>query len=87
MTADEAIEDYLEQPPEHRVEWAENVLASIEQDGGLSLGAQIEQSCGVMEQLHEAEPSDEIRKKLRPLLDETNRAMSNMMRDLAQENP
>jgi serine/threonine protein kinase len=87
MDFDEAVEDYLELPPEHRYQWAKEVLAGIERDESLDLGVQIEQRCALMETLYEAERSDEVRKQLHPLLEETSKDMSDMMRDLAQENP
>lgn len=87
MTIAEGLEDYLELPPELRVEWAKNILVAIDRDESMSWGAQIEQRCYLMQRVFKAEPAEEIRAALRPLLDQVEADMEQMMQDIAQENP
>jgi serine/threonine protein kinase len=86
-TIGNGIEDYLDLPPEYRVEWAKNALARIANENKLKLGVQIEASCLLMNRVYAAEPLEEVRIKLKPVVEETEIAMSQMMQDLAQENP
>jgi len=86
-TIGHGIEDYLAQRPEHRIEWAHNTLARIRQDKKMELGAQVEASWYLMNRLYEAEPLEKIQKALKPLVDQVDEDMSEMIKTLSQENP
>jgi hypothetical protein len=53
----------------------------------LELGAQVESRFSLMSHICEAEKDVEVRKSLRPLLNATEEAYSEMIQTLAQENP
>jgi serine/threonine protein kinase len=81
------VSQYMALPAAKRVSWATQAFEAIARDHGMGWGAQIEARFVLMKRLTEVEESEAIRQQLQPLLDEADADMSDMMRDLAQENP
>ena len=74
----EYIEEYLELPTDQRLTWIERHFKEISNDRRLNLGQQIEGCAAFVEKIYAAEPSDEIRKTIEPLLNRVKQDENDM---------
>jgi serine/threonine-protein kinase len=78
ISMSEYIEEYLELPTDQRLTWIERHFKEISNDRRLNLGQQIEGCAAFVEKIYAAEPSDEIRKTIEPLLNRVKQDENDM---------
>ena len=83
----QSIRDEDLQRRDFRTRGSTSQFADISHDNTISLGAQIEDAWQLSNNLRVIEPSPEVLAEIAPLLEAAEDAMSQMIRELAQENP